>query len=245
MNERAPSADPRVGKDGHPRRGGQMTRLETFTDAAFAFAAALLAVSIDEIPANYDELVLAMKGAPAFIASFAILFLFWRAHQVWSDRYGLEDLRSTLLTAALVVVIMIYVYPLKILFSAGLSTATGGWLPSEFDLDSLFELKVMATIYGAGFAAVAGTVGGLYLNAAAFRDELAMSAHELFDTRCEAVAWFGVGAFGLLSCVLAWTLPGRWSVASVWMYNALFFYGPLFSYVQNRIWRKRVERGEV
>lgn len=66
----------KLGPDGHPRRGAQMTRLETFTDAAFAFAAALLAVSIDEIPGNYQELVEAMKGAPAFIASFAILFLF-------------------------------------------------------------------------------------------------------------------------------------------------------------------------
>lgn len=245
MNAPGPESDVPIGKDGHPRRGKQMTRLETFTDAAFAFAAAMLAVSIDEIPSNYDELVLAMKGAPAFMASFAILFLFWRAHQVWSDRYGLEDLRSTLLTAALVVVIMIYVYPLKILFSAGLSTATGGWIPSTFELDSLFEFKVMATIYGAGFAAVAGVVGGLYLNAASFRDELAMSAKELFDTRAEAFAWFGVGLFGVVSCILAWTLPGDWAALSVWMYNALFFYGPLFSWFQNRVWRKRVARGEV
>lgn len=245
MSRSAPDTKVRIGKDGHPRRGEQMTRLETFTDAAFAFAAAMLAVSIDEIPSNYEELVLAMKGAPAFMASFAILFLFWRAHQVWSDRYGLEDLRSTLLTAALVVVIMVYVYPLKILFSAGLSTATGGWLPSEFDLDSMFEFKVMATVYGAGFAAVAGTVGGLYLNTTAFRDDLGMSAHELFDTRCEAVGWFGVAAFGLLSCLLAWTLPGDWAALSVWMYNALIVYGPLFTWVQNRIWRKRVARGEA
>ena len=235
----------KLGPDGHPRRGVQMTRLETFTDAAFAFAAALLAVSIDEIPGNYQELVEAMKGAPAFIASFAILFLFWRAHQVWSDKFGLEDLRSTLLTAGLVVVIMIYVYPLKILFSAGLSTATGGWLPSDFELASLHHFRVMVTVYGIGFAAVAGVVGGLYLNAVSFREELAMSAKELYDTRSEALAWFIVALFGITSCILAWLLDGPWVSVSAWMYNLLIVYGPLFSWLQKRTWQKRVAQGRV
>ena len=235
------TAEPiRTGADGHPRRGAQMTRLETFTDAAFAFAAALLAVSIDEIPENYAELVEAMKGAPAFIASFAILFLFWRAHQVWSDKYGLEDTRSTLLTGALVVLIMIYVYPLKILFSAGLGTVTGGWLPDNFSVDSIDQFRGMVTVYGVGFAAVSAVVGGLYLNAASYRDELAMSAHELFDTRAEALAWFGVALFGLLSCLLAWVLDNGWLALSVWMYTALLVYGTLFSWVQRWVWRRRV-----
>ncbi|MBY6204320.1 TMEM175 family protein [Halomonas denitrificans] len=245
MSARAAVDGVKLGPDGHPRRGAQMTRLETFTDAAFAFAAALLAISIDEIPGNYQELIEAMKGAPAFIASFAILFLFWRAHQVWSDKFGLEDLRSTLLTAALVVVIMIYVYPLKILFSAGLSTATGGWLPSEFQLDSLHHFRVMVSVYGIGFAAVAGIVAGLYLNAASFADDLAMSAKELYDTRSEALAWFIVGLFGVASFALAWLLDGPWVSVSAWMYNLLIVYGPLFTWLQKRTWQKRVQRGEV
>lgn len=232
----------KLGPDGHPRRGAQMTRLETFTDAAFAFAAALLAISIDQIPETYVELVEAMKGAPAFLASFAILFLFWRAHQVWSDKYGLEDLGSTLLTAALVVVIMVYVYPLKILFSAGLSTATGGWLPSAFEIDSLGDFRGMITIYSLGFAAVASVVGGLYLNAARFHEALAMSARELYDTRSEALAWFLVAAFGMVSITLAWTLPPTWVSLSAWIYNLLIIYGPLFSWLQRRAWRKRLER---
>ena len=57
-----------------------MTRTETFTDAAFAFALTLLVVSIDTIPANYDELLVAMKGIPAFGLGCALLFLFWHGH---------------------------------------------------------------------------------------------------------------------------------------------------------------------
>lgn len=140
---------------------------------------------------------------------------------------------------------MIYVYPLKILFSAGLSTATGGWLPSDFELASLHHFRVMVTVYGIGFAAVAGVVGGLYLNAVSFREELAMSAKELYDTRSEALAWFIVALFGITSCILAWVLDGPWVSVSAWMYNLLIVYGPLFSWLQKRTWQKRVAQGRV
>ncbi|MCB1643573.1 MAG: DUF1211 domain-containing protein, partial [Xanthomonadales bacterium] len=46
-------------------RGQQVTRLEAFVDAAFAFALTMLVISIDEIPGNRAELVQALKGVPA------------------------------------------------------------------------------------------------------------------------------------------------------------------------------------
>ncbi|MFP6838146.1 MAG: hypothetical protein VB962_00970 [Pseudohongiellaceae bacterium] len=36
--------------DGRTMRGENMTRIETFVDAAFAFAFTMLVISIDEIP---------------------------------------------------------------------------------------------------------------------------------------------------------------------------------------------------
>ena len=103
----------------------------------------------------------------------------------------------------------------------------------------------MVTVYGIGFAAVAGVVGGLYLNAVSFREELAMSAKELYDTRSEALAWFIVALFGITSCILAWLLDGPWVSVSAWMYNLLIVYGPLFSWLQKRTWQKRVAQGRV
>jgi uncharacterized membrane protein len=96
-----------------------MTRLETFADAAFAFSAALLAISIDEVPGNYDELILALKSTPAFAASLLVILFFWHGHQRWSDRYGLEDTPSVYLTFGLILMVMVYVYPLKILMASG------------------------------------------------------------------------------------------------------------------------------
>jgi hypothetical protein len=50
-----------------------MTRIEVFVDAAFAFSITMLMISFDSIPASFAEMVLAIKGIPAFLLSVAQL----------------------------------------------------------------------------------------------------------------------------------------------------------------------------
>jgi uncharacterized membrane protein len=102
-------------KKGFCMRGMDMTRLETFVDAAFAFATTMLVISVGTIPGNYQELILALKGVPAFLASFSIVMLFWLSHRQWSQRYGMTDTVSTFLSLGKVFVILVYVYPLKLM----------------------------------------------------------------------------------------------------------------------------------
>jgi GGDEF domain-containing protein len=75
-----------------------MTRLEVFSDAAFAFAVTTLVVTSGEIPGTYEELILALKKVPSFILSFAQIMVFWITHRLWSQRYGLEDFWTTFLS---------------------------------------------------------------------------------------------------------------------------------------------------
>ena len=112
-------------------RQRQATRLETFVDAAFAFALTMLVVSVDSVPQSFDELVEAIKRVPAFAASFLITVMFWLGHYRWSRRYGIEDTGSVVLSLALVLLVLVFLYPLRIMMSGALQSMSGGFLPGE------------------------------------------------------------------------------------------------------------------
>ena len=50
-----------------------MTRLETFIDAAFAFAITMLVIAGSQVPDDVDALLGAFKNVPTFICSIAVL----------------------------------------------------------------------------------------------------------------------------------------------------------------------------
>jgi len=215
-----------------------MTRLETFADAAFAFSTALLAISIDEVPSNYAELIAAMQGAPAFAASMLIILFFWHGHQRWSDRYGLEDTPSVYLTFALIMMVMIYVYPLKILMGSGLSFLTEGWLPSEFEFETFGQFRVIVSLYGVGFIVLCLIMASLYFHAWRLRNALSMDEEEAFDTLSEAIRWAFPVAFSIAVVTLLWVLPD----SQVSLVPFLFILLALFSPINDRISRRAARR---
>src|SRR6476660_6712393 len=99
-------------------RGLEMTRLESFVDAAFAFAVTMLVIAGQQVPDNVVALLKAFRDVPTFAASIFVLGIFWRGHWLWSRRYGLEDTISIWISWTLIFTILVYVYPLKLVFSA-------------------------------------------------------------------------------------------------------------------------------
>src|SRR3569832_1390554 len=97
-------------------RGTHVSRVEGFTDAVFAFAVTLLVVSL-EVPHTYEGLLNVARGLPAFVICFAILMTFWNAHFRYQRRYGLEDVFTRVMTMAILVLVLFFVYPLKFLFT--------------------------------------------------------------------------------------------------------------------------------
>src|SRR3954462_4063295 len=78
-------------------RGNELSRVEGFTDAVFAFAVTLLVVAL-EGPHTFEGLLDVLRGFPAFIICFALLMTFWTAHYRYHRRYGLEDWFSRVVT---------------------------------------------------------------------------------------------------------------------------------------------------
>src|SRR5258708_22960218 len=60
-------------------RGMEMTRLETFIDAAFAFAISMLVIAAQQLLDNIQTLLAAFKNGPTFVCSIAVLGIFWPA----------------------------------------------------------------------------------------------------------------------------------------------------------------------
>src|SRR5438094_1472815 len=72
-------------------RGMEMTRLETFIDAAFAFAISMLVIAANQVPDNIEGLLGAFRHVPAFVVRVVVLGIFWRGHWQWIRRYWRLD----------------------------------------------------------------------------------------------------------------------------------------------------------
>ena len=102
------------------------SRLDNFTDAAFAFAVTLLVIGGAGAPASFDQLAGALGEMPAFAFGFAIIAMFWFAHVRWRRLRGEGDWLSILLTVLLVFLVLIYIQPLR-----GMAAAVGLWFTGK------------------------------------------------------------------------------------------------------------------
>jgi uncharacterized membrane protein len=191
-------------------RGGEITRLEAFTDAVFAFAVTLLVVSL-EVPHTFDELVMTMKGFVAFAICFAILIQVWYYHYKFSRRYGLQTLYTIVLTAALIFVVLFYVYPLKFVFILAVGGLSGGRTVPIAQLSRMIrtthQLEVLWWIYSAGVIAVYGIFALLYQYAYSKRKELELNEYETLSTRNAVFSFSGFAGVGVIVAIAAALLP--------------------------------------
>ena len=189
------------------QRGEQVTRLETFVDAAFAFAMTLLVVSFDAMPESFSELYDALRRLPAFLAGFAILAMFWHAHHRFSRRFGLEDATIVMASMMLVATTLFYVYPLRMVMSAAMVFFTGGWAPSEFKVQTFLEFRLIFVIYGVGFAVLASIIAWMNLHALRKAELLELDAAERLAAESEVALHLVLIACAGTSVAVALLIP--------------------------------------
>jgi hypothetical protein len=215
--------------------------VQTFTDAAFAFALTLLVVSIDSIPSTYDELWFAVQGIPAFGLSCALLFLFWHGHWNWSRRYGLEDFTSIVLSFFLVFLMLCYVYPMKYVTSIFVGWITDRRLDVDADIGSMDELYGIFTIYSIGFVALCVVLLLLYLRAWARRNDLRLDIVERHVTRTEIGTWMILASVGILAILMGLFAPRHLLTVPGWAYVLLPVIMPVWGVIRGRQ-HKRLRR---
>ena len=217
-------------ENGFRMRGQHVTRTETFVDAAFAFSLSLLVIFHNDLPQTAAELRAALLRVPTFVLCFAMLALFWAAHRRWSRRFGMDDARSILLSLAFVLVVLVYVYPLRMVISSFLSMVSGGALPSELGFDPtrpMLDLQTTFIVYSLGFGLLAAIVWLLNRHALAHAHAMALDEDERYQLRSELgshaiLAGSALLSLGLSLLVLASGARG-WFVGGLpmWVYATL------------------------
>lgn len=172
-------------------RSHEPSRIEGLSDAVFGFAVTLLVVSL-EVPKTFAEMMQAMRGFGAFAISFVLLLVVWYTQYKFFRRYALQDNLTIVLNAALLFVVLFYVYPLKFVFTFLVSMFTGHkgeiQLPNGTTISMIENVDQVASlmvIFSVGYLAVFGLFVLMYWHAYRKREQLELNELEVFDTRTD------------------------------------------------------------
>ncbi|MBS1785079.1 MAG: DUF1211 domain-containing protein [Acidobacteria bacterium] len=202
------SADPHLGR----KHGLALHRVEGFSDAVFAFAVTLLVVSL-EVPHSAQELFHTMRGFVAFGVCFGFLTMVWLQHHDFFRLYGLSDRTTALLNMLLLFVVLLYVYPMKFLFTAMFGDGSTG-------IQTHAEIKTLMQVYGLGFLAVNLVLLAMHRWAWRFRDALLPEPADRISARGAQMEFFMNAAVAVLSIAIARFGPGDGALAG-WVYCIL------------------------
>ena len=217
-----------------PARRHDVSRLEAFSDAAFAFALTLLVVSLN-VPRSYDELIRLLQGSLSFACCFALLVWIWHEHNLFFRRYGLQDGLTVFLNGALLFVVLFYVYPLKFMFDSMFAQMMPGAHP-DLTRMTLPQLSRASSVYALGFIVLFVMFALLYGHAYRRREQLGLTPMEVFDVKSYAghhLVSVAVGAVALLVAIFA---PLRFAPLSPMCFALM---GPAHYYFGNRVERRR------
>ena len=215
-------------------RGQQVTRLETFVDAAFAFSLTLVVIFQNDLPVTVAEMREALRRIPTFMACFALLMMFWAAHNRWSRRFGLSDALSVVLSLTLVLVMLVYVYPLRMVASQAMSMLTRGWVPSELGAigaERVLDVQSLFIVYSTGFGLMALLMWALNAHAGRQADALALDMHERFDLASETGMFRIMTITALASIALSALVLATATRDSAWLFAA-----PMWAYAVMGAW---------
>lgn len=208
-------------------RGEEVTRLEGFSDAVFAFAVTLLVVSL-EVPKTFPEFMDVLRGFLPFSVCFYLLAVVWWQHMIYFRRYGLQDTPAVLLNCVLLFFVLFYVYPMKFLFV------------KVFEQTPMEETQVrtMFLVFAAGFGAISVIFGLLQWHAWRRRDALGLDLMERLKTKQALVHQQAMVVVSVVGACLAELVPSAW----VGLTGFFYFVIPLYFFVCKTIFRKQRRR---
>lgn len=192
-------------------RGEEQTRIETFSDAVFALAVTLLILS-STVPQTFEQLQDSFSDIIPFGICITLLMLVWYQHYIFFIRYGFRDVKIVAMNTLLLFLLLVYVYPLKFLFSILYKLNLAIFTNDKEMFNHIFTVVIkpentgeLMIIYGLGASAVFIVMGLMFLVANNRRKALELSPIECYHTRSSVYNNFLMGSIPLLSAIVAAT----------------------------------------
>lgn len=210
-------------------RSHEPSRLETFSDAVFAFALTLIILSI-EVPKSFDELAETMRGTLSFAACFAVLFNVWNSQNMFFRRFGINDSYTMFLNAVLLFVVLVYAFPLKFLCDLLLIGNNYHEDGKELIKVTRDDIQPLMLIYSIGFFSIYLLFYLMYSHVKKFATQLELTAPEIWETKTLTSINLICMCICMLSIIVALAFPFHAGMSG-WVYFLFpFAYTGWYSY---------------
>lgn len=188
-------------------RSKEITRIEAFSDAVFAFSISLLIMSL-EVPQTFRELMHIVQGFLPFLCTVGLVFIFWHQQYKYFRHYGLNDNTTIWLNALLLTLVLFYIYPLKFLFSLLFMFFSGvNVFPKAAELGLVIlkpeEMPQLIVLYSVGYALIWTIFFLLHVRAWWHRELLDLNTYEMLETRKQVRGARLNALIGLVALVFA------------------------------------------
>jgi uncharacterized membrane protein len=217
------------------REGIDAGRLDAFVDGAFAFTLTLLAIGGEAIPDSSAKLLQLLRDIPASALCFLQIALMWHGHVRWRHLCTDNSKFGLVLSLMLVFFALIFVYPVHMVYASLCNVLSNGALSPEFGMRTPTDVRAVFACYGLAYACMSGTLMLLFHHAA---QRMKALGHDAFKAQLEAVTWSLPAFIGLLSAIVAVSLPDNtpaWLMPLPgYLYFLMMLTGPILKVFRRR-----------
>lgn len=202
-------------------RSPEVSRVENLSDIVFALVLTLAAAQT--VPASFADLTNLWRDALALTACFALILTIWHTHHVFFRRYDLQDTYTVFLNAVLLLLVLIFVYPLRFMADFVLTFFTGGF-ETQDQIEAVLtvdQVKQLYLIFASFYICVQLVFALLYAHALNRGEQIGLDAAERSWTRYEVEFAIGVIGINFLVIASAYLLPSNLAAMSGTLFSLI------------------------